>query len=54
MKVKVKNNIQYGVRKDGIVEVTKELDDAYLGTHTGVDGKTNTVRVKKANCIPVK
>ena len=54
MKVKVKNNMQYGVKKDGIVEVVKELSDAYVGTHTTSDGKTNTVRVKKVNCMPVK
>jgi len=54
MKVKIKYNMQYGVKKDGIVEVTNELPDAFIGTHTELDGKTHTVRVKKSNCIIMK
>ncbi len=55
MVIKIKNNMQYGVPKDGIVNVTKELSDDFLGTFDDKKGKTpNIVRVKKRNCVIIE
>ena len=56
MKVQVKTHSEYGVKKGGIVEVTKELPDAYIGLYDDQKGgKTlTTVRVKKDKCIIIE
>ncbi len=55
MIIKIKNNMQYGVPKDGIVNVTKVLSTDFLGTYDDKRGRTpNIVRVKKSNCVVIE
>ncbi len=55
MKVQVKSHSEYGIKKGGIVEVTKELPDAYIGLYDEQKGGKlpTTVRVRKDKCIIV-
>lgn len=55
MKVKIRNNMQYGIPKGGIVNVKSEFSDCYVGEY--FDDKKEkyfTVRVKKEYCTVIK
>lgn len=56
LKVKLKNNRDaFMVPKDGVVQVISENKDTYLGEYYNPKReRTEKVRVRKENCIPVK
>lgn len=55
MRVKIKNNMQFGVPKDGILLVKNEFIDSYVGEYfDSKTEKTSTIRVKKQNCVVLK
>lgn len=48
-KVKIKNNRQFGTKKDMILDVVSEGGDHYL-CNVVTNDKSDVVRVKKENC----
>lgn len=50
MKVKIKNHLEFGVKKDDVVNITKDIGDYYIGTFVDKRGVSSIIRIKKANC----
>lgn len=51
-KVKIKNWMEFDIKKGDEIEITKEFSDYYIGTHVK-RGITSIVKVKKQNCLVI-
>lgn len=55
MRIKIKNHMEFGVKKDDELEVKKELSNSYIVFQYDVKlNKSNEVRINKKNCNVIK